>query len=150
MVRHLLGILASIAAFVQAPAASPQVVVVANPSVPVKSIDVRTLLDVYTGDLKLWSSGQPIVPVDLKPKGSVKDAFYQFLGISASRLKSIWMKNLLAGEGDPPEAIESEDEVLRKVANTPGAIGYASMPKVRAALDAGTRVVTLLEISEKQ
>lgn len=145
----LLALAVAATAALAAPLAA-QVAVVANPSVPVQSIDGRTLLDMYTGDLKLWSSGQPIVPVDLKARGSVKDAFYQFIGMSASRLKSIWMKNMLAGEGDPPAAIESEDEVLRKVASTPGAIGYVSIPKAREAQGAGTGIVTLLEIPEKK
>jgi len=153
MKRRLSAILLALAVAATATPAAPvaaQVAVVANPSVPVESIDGPTLLDVYTGDIKLWSSGQRIIPVDLKAKGTVKDAFYQFLGMSASRLKSIWMKNMLAGEGDPPEAIESEDEVLRKVASTPGAIGYVSIPKAREAQGAGTGVVTLLEIPEKK
>jgi ABC-type phosphate transport system substrate-binding protein len=153
MRRRFSAILLALAVAATAAPTAPvaaQVAVVANPSVPIESIDGGTLLDVYTGDLKLWSSGQRIIPVDLKTRGSVKDAFYQFLGMSASRLKSIWLKNMLAGEGDPPEAIESEDEVLRKVASTPGAIGYVSIPKAREAQGEGTGIVTLLEIPEKK
>ena len=33
---------------------------------------------------------------------------------------------MLSGEGDPPEALTSESEMLKKVANTPGAIGFVS------------------------
>jgi ABC-type phosphate transport system substrate-binding protein len=133
------------------PAAGPapaQVAVVANKSVPVTSIDNRTLLDLYTGDVKTWSSGERVVLTDLKPRGAVKDSFYEFLGMSASRLKSIWMKNMLSGEGDPPASFASEDEMLARVAGTPGAIGYVSIAKAREARAAGAAVVTLLEIPE--
>lgn len=107
-----------------APASSAEVAVIANPSVPAHSIDKSRLLDLYSGDIKEWENGDPIVLVDLKPTADVKDAFYGFLGKSASRMKSIWMKNMLTGEGRPPEAVASQEELLRKVAATPGAIGY--------------------------
>ena len=41
-------------------------------------------------------------------------------------MKSIWLKKMLSGEGDPPEALKSESEVLQKVSSTPGAIGFVS------------------------
>lgn len=125
--------------------AQAQVAVVANPSVKDEKVDSRTLLDIYTGDIKTWSGGEPIVLVDLKEKTAAKIAFYRFLGMSLSRMKSIWMKNMLAGEGSPPKSIESEEQLLQHVASTPGAIGYASLPMARQA--AG--VVTLLEIPEQ-
>ncbi len=50
-------------------------------------------------------------------------------------MKSIWLKKLLMGEGDPPEALPSEEEVLKKVAATPGAIGFVgkapTIPEVK-------------------
>jgi len=140
----MVGIVLFAAAGPGAGAVFSQVAVVANKSVPVTTIDNHMLLDLYRGDIKTWSGGQKVVLVDLKPRGSVKDAFYAFLGTSASRLKSIWMKNMLAGEGDPPQSFDSEDEILKEVASTPGAIGYVSIDKAREARAAG--VVTLLEI----
>ena len=107
-----------------APASSAEVAVIAHPSVPVSRVDKTTLFDVYSGDIKEWDNGDPIVLVDLKPKSDMKSAFYEFLGKSASRMKSIWMKNLLTGEGQPPESVESQAAILEFVATTPGAIGY--------------------------
>lgn len=144
----IVGIVLFAAAGPVAGPALSQVAVVANKSVPVTSIDNRMLLDLYRGDIKTWNGGQKVVLVDLKPRGSLKDAFYAFLGTSASRLKSIWMKNMLSGEGDPPESFDSEDEILKQVASTPGAIGYVSIDKARQARAAGADVVTLLEIPQ--
>ncbi|MCH6560005.1 hypothetical protein IH799_06575 [candidate division KSB1 bacterium] len=45
-------------------------------------------------------------------------------------MKSIWLKKMLSGEGDPPLSMRSEDELLEKVASTPGAIGYVNQVKV--------------------
>ena len=110
--------------------AGAQVAIIANKSVPVDDIDRHVLLDLYTGDYRVWNTGEPVVLMDLKEKGAIKDAFYAFLGRSSSRMKSVWMKNLLSGEGAPPESCESEDQLLTRVASTPGAVGYISQSKV--------------------
>ena len=103
-----------------------QVAVIANKSVPVDTIKKSELLDFYTGDIKKWKDEQPVVILDLKPRGDTKKAFYKFLGKSPSRMKSIWLKMMLSGEGDPPLSMRSEDELLKKVASTPGALGFVS------------------------
>jgi ABC-type phosphate transport system substrate-binding protein len=122
MNKLLIGILIVMAA---APTAlCAEVAVIAHPSVPASGITKAQLLDLYTGDIKEWDNGEPIVLIDLKPKTDIKLAFYDFLGKSASRMKSIWMRNMLTGEGKPPEAMSSQEDLLQKVASTPGAIGY--------------------------
>jgi ABC-type phosphate transport system substrate-binding protein len=115
---------------VASPASSTEVAVIAHPSVPVQKITKTQLLDLYTGDVKEWGNGEPIVLVDLEPKTDVKRVFYDFLGKSTSRMKSIWMKNMLTGEGRPPESMNSQEELLKKVAATPGAIGYVDQSLV--------------------
>jgi ABC-type phosphate transport system substrate-binding protein len=126
-----------------APAASAEVAIIVNKSVPMQTIDSRTLFDLYSGDVKRWSNGQAVVLLDLEPRGDVKTTFYDYLGKSSSRMKSIWMKNMLAGEGSPPEAVPSEAELVKRVAATPGAIGYVSRPTVTGADDG---IVTLIVI----
>lgn len=123
---------------------SGQVVVIAHKSVPVDTITKNALLDFYTRDIKKWSDGQPIFVFDLKPQSEVKTAFYNFLGKSSSRMKSIWLKKLLSGEGDPPQSMNSEEEQLKKVAATAGAIGFVSKAKVRE------NVKILLEIKDEK
>ena len=116
--------------FSWAEALFPQVAVIAHKSVPVDTIKKSELLDFYTGDIKKWKDEQPVVILDLKPRGDTKKAFYNFLGKSPSRMKSIWLKMMLSGEGDPPLSMRSEDELLKKVASTPGAIGFVSQRRV--------------------
>jgi ABC-type phosphate transport system substrate-binding protein len=121
-----------------------QVVVIANKSVPINTIKKSVLLDFYACDIKKWSDGQPVIVFDLKPQGGVKTTFYSYLGKSSSRMKSIWLKKMLSGEGDPPVAMNSEEELLRKVAATAGAIGFVSKVKVRE------NVKILLEINDEK
>ncbi len=120
-----------------------QVAVIAHKSVPVDTIKKSELLDFYTADIKKWINGDKVIVNDLKPKGEVKKIFYKFLGKTPSRMKSIWLRNMLSGEGDPPEALKSEEEMLQKIAATPGAIGFLSQTKV------DNNVKTLIVIKKK-
>jgi len=110
--------------------ASSQVAVIANLSVPLAKIEKSDLLDLYTGDMSLWTDGKAIVICDLKQKGEVRDSFYSYLGKSPHRIKSIWLKRMLSGDADPPTFLDSEEEMLKKVASTPGAIGFVSLSKI--------------------
>lgn len=123
--------------------ATAQVAVIAHKEVPADTVDRIQVLDFYTRDIKKWTSKLPVVVFDLKPDNEVKEAFYKFLGKSTSRMKSIWLKKLLSGEGDPPEELKSQDEMLQKVATTPGAIGFVEYSK------ANDDVKTLLLIKDR-
>ena len=107
-----------------------QVAVIAHKSVSIDKIEKSELLDLFTGDKSFWSDGKPVIVFDLKPKGDTRDTFYNFLEMSPTRIKSIWMKRMLSGDSDPPEFLESEDKMFRKVASTPGAIGFVDQSKV--------------------
>ena len=107
-----------------------QVAVIANKSVPISSINKSELVDLYTKDTKFWSDKKPVVIFDLKPKTDAKKTFYEYLGILSSRMKSIWMKKKLSGEGDPPKSYLTEEDILKNVISTPGSIGYISSDKV--------------------
>ena len=122
--RYLFLIL--IASLFTCTSATAQVAVIAHSSVPVDTIEKIDLLDFYTGDIRVWQDENPVVVFDLKTKNDVKKSFYRFIGKSTSRMKSIWMKKMLAGESDPPMTMASEEEMLAKVASTPGAIGFIS------------------------
>ena len=107
-----------------------QVAVIANNTVPIETISEAKLLDIYSGDIRWWDNGDPVIVFDLEEKTEVKTEFYNFLGKSTSRMKSIWLKKMLSGEGEPPEALKSEDEMLKIVEKTVGAIGFISKNKV--------------------
>jgi ABC-type phosphate transport system substrate-binding protein len=108
------------------------VAVIAHKSVPMDTIKKSELLDLYSKEIKKWSDGQQVVLHDLDQKGDTKSAFYKYLGKSASRMKSVWLKKMLLGEGEPPQSLDSEETILNKVAATNGAIGYVSRAYVTA------------------
>lgn len=107
-----------------------EVAVIAHPGVAQDTLSKSQLLDYYTGDIQLWPDGARVTVKELKEKGPVREAFYQFLGKRPSRMKSIWLRNMLSGEGEPPESVETEEELVAKVAATPGALGFVSRAQV--------------------
>ena len=106
------------------PAQASQLVVIAHTSVPVDSLGKGELLRLFSGDREYWETGDPVVIADLAKKGNVRESFYEYIGKTSSRMRSLWLKRKLSGEGELPESFESEDELLDMVLNTPGAIGY--------------------------
>ena len=107
-----------------------QVAVIANRSVPVEAIEKSKLLDLYLGDKTFWDDGQPAIVFDLKKKGETKRAYYRYLGVRYSRIRSTWLKRMLSGDSGRLKSYESEEEMLKKVASTPGAVGFVSQAKV--------------------
>ncbi len=121
-----------------AAATEVDVAIIVHPDVALDSLGKAQLLDYYTGDIQRWPDGVQVVVTDLKSKGPVRDGFYGFLGRRPSRMKSIWLRRMLSGEGEPPEAFETEEDVVRRVAATPGAVGFVHSrhvtPDVRVVL----------------
>ena len=122
---HLLSILWLIILMIgTASTVAEEIAIIAHIDTPSDSLSKREILDFYTGDIRRWSNDQKVIVFDLKPRSETKEIFYDFLDKSPSRMKSIWMKKMLSGEGDPPESIDTIDEILKRVTETPGSIGY--------------------------
>lgn len=121
------------------------IAVIAHPSVPVDTISQRQLLDFYTGDVQSWGDRVQVIVYDLKSRGPVRDSFYEYLGWTSSRMRSIWLKRKLSGEGDPPESFETEEEVVAHVASTEGAIGFVRRSKVSGSV----KTLTTFPIEEQ-
>lgn len=120
---------------------SAQVAVIVNKSVPVNSVNKAKLLEIYSISQKKWDNGQKIVVFDLKSEGSAKEKFYRYIGKSNAELKKTWMRVQLTGAGSAPQALYSEDEIISKVASTPGAIGFIEQKNVNGSV----RVVAKIE-----
>jgi ABC-type phosphate transport system substrate-binding protein len=118
-----------------------QIAVIANKNVPVDSVSRGELLDYYSGEIREWTNKKPITVFDLKPRLEIREKFFEYLGKSSSRMRSIWLKKLLSGEGDPPAALENELKVLSTVANTPGSIGFINTKLI----DNSVKVLRLIE-----
>jgi ABC-type phosphate transport system substrate-binding protein len=107
-------------------ALNAQVAIIANKSVSANTLNKSKLYDIYSLNIKNWDNGEKIVLFELKNDNGTKGKFYSFIGKSNSDMKVVWMRAQLTGAGFAPTALTSEEDMLNKVANTPGAIGYVS------------------------
>jgi ABC-type phosphate transport system substrate-binding protein len=118
-----------------------QIAIIAHKNVPVDSISREELLDYYSGEIREWENKKPIIVFDLKPRLDIREKFFEYLGKSSSRMRSIWLKKLLSGEGDPPKALETEAEVVITVSHTPGSIGFVNTKLINSSV----KILLLIE-----
>lgn len=131
----LLGVISTLVILLVPGQVVGQVAVVTHKSVSDGNLDIQQLADIYMLEESHWKDGSQIVPIDLKGNSEVKQVFYSHLGRPISEIKRMRLRLILAGEGTPPEVFATPEEVLRRVRNTPGAIGY--IPKALMPADAG-------------
>jgi ABC-type phosphate transport system substrate-binding protein len=99
--------------------------VVVNASNSVHSISVNDLSKIFLKRTTTWSSGQPVVPVDLSDTSSVRAAFSNAVhGRSVSAILAYWQRMIFSGRGVPPVQMASDRDVLAYVRAHPDAVGY--------------------------
>lgn len=107
-----------------------QIAVIANPSVEDYTIDRAQFVKIYTLSATKWSNDASIVAFDLKQDNPVRAKMLDYISKEPLELRRIWLKAVASGSAKAPEAMSTEEEVIEKVAATPGAIGYVSASKV--------------------
>lgn len=114
--------------------ASAQVAVIAHKDVPADQLDARTIQAFYELEESKWRDNSRVVPFDLKDGVSVTEHFYAALGRKHKDFKKMWLRKKLSGEGQPPSQLNSDAEMIQKVAATPGALGFVSPDAVTDAV----------------
>jgi hypothetical protein len=123
------SILIIISAVMMAACSAPaQVAVIANKGVSVSSLDLAGLKNLYILDSKNIG-GSKAQLFDVREGTALKTKFYDALGTTPDAIKKIWLKAKLTGAGEAPTPV-SEEEMVQKVASTPGGIGFVSAAKV--------------------
>lgn len=107
-----------------------QVSVIVNPNVPVSSLNDKALANIYSLTTTKWGNGARIVVIDQKDKNTTKLKFYQFIRKDPVTLQKDWLRKVITGEAKAPEPAGSDDDIIRKVMSTPGAIGYVKSSSV--------------------
>lgn len=124
-IRSSLGTLAALLAFAAAPlCAGP--LVVAHKGVASEKVDASSLKAIFLGKKVSWDGAGRVVLATLK-SGAVADEFYKDrLEMNASAFGNHWRRLAMTGGGIAPKSFETEAELLKFVAETPGAVGFAS------------------------
>lgn len=128
----LLTLLAA-ASLASASANDTGLVVIAHKDVLPDRLSAERVTQIYLRQQQSWPDGQPIQPIDQREGSSLRRNFYdQLTGRSPGQLRAYWARQSFTGMGLPPRQADGDDEVLRLVQNTPGAIGYVSRRPVGA------------------
>lgn len=112
--------------FLIVPVAAAEIYVIANTAIPVNALSETELRDIYIGKRTIWNGNLKIVPI-IAPSLSLHDEFVlKYTRKSNTQFKSWWLKLVFSGEGVFPKTVLSENEMVEKVGDTEGAIGYTS------------------------
>ena len=116
-----------------------QIVVVVNRDNPIDSLRLSELRQIYRAVESRWEYEQQdrtdIMLLDYRRKSKLVDSFYkQVVGLSRMRIRLLWVGKLLEGELDVlPIAVASETEMLKRISQNTGAIGFVSLAQFNSS-----------------
>lgn len=99
--------------------------VVVHPSVEATSISVANAKNIFGMRQTRWRNGGQI-RVFVLPDGHPTHGEFtkKILNLYPYQLRQTWDRQVYSGIGQAPQEVASEEEMLERVATTPGAIGY--------------------------
>jgi len=104
--------------------------VIVNASAEIKTIDEYELMAIFSMHKQYWESGDKIQIVSLKQSHPLHQQFTQeILGIQPYQLERGWNRNIFKGTGKKPIVVDNIEELIKRVGNTRGAIGYIDSNK---------------------
>ena len=105
--------------------ANDQYEIVTNPGVREKALTVNSLRSIFSMHLKTWPDGTKIRVFVLSDDDQLHQSVSkEKLNVFPYQLRSTWDRLVFSGTGQAPIKVNSSEEMLAKVASTPGAIGY--------------------------
>ncbi len=109
---------------------------------PISSVGQEQLARCFMKEIGMWTTGDPVIPVDQLPDSKVRAAFSKEIhGKSAAAVAELWQQRG-AGGATPPAMLASDQEVLDFVRANPGAVGYVS---AKTELGPGVKELTVTE-----
>jgi len=104
-------------------ASAADVLVIVNKGVVASSISKDDLKRVYLGKKTRWDNGDKINFCLIKT-GLLKTFVSDYVGSSVSHYFKYWKKQVFTGKGHMPPFYGKDDDVVKFVAGTKGAIGF--------------------------
>jgi ABC-type phosphate transport system substrate-binding protein len=110
--------------FVKPTELSAKGIVIANPSINESDLDANTIRDIFLGRITKWKDGKRII-VRVLRSGPVHNEFLKrVVGKNARQFSTYWKKAVFTGTGIPHKSLASEEDMVKFISSTPGAIGY--------------------------
>jgi ABC-type phosphate transport system substrate-binding protein len=125
MGRNWLVILAMAAALAVASPVAGETEVIVHPDHATQEVSRALLRGIFGMRVRAWPGGQPVHVFVLADESAPHDAFTRsVLRMYPYQLRQNWDRLAYSGTGQPPNRVSSLEEMRRRVAETPGAIGY--------------------------
>ncbi|MEJ2621596.1 MAG: substrate-binding domain-containing protein [Candidatus Thiodiazotropha sp.] len=104
---------------------------VINRDIDYQSLSRNALRSIFSMRMTQWPNGTPIRVFVMGDKTSQHSSFSKHvLGVFPHQLRRAWNRQIYSGTGQAPMKVETEAEMLEKIENTPGAIGYLSKDNI--------------------
>ena len=115
-----------------------KIVVITHPSTGVTQLSREDVTRIFLAKTKTYPNEKPVVPVIHKEGTPTRERFEsQVFQKSPMQIKAYWTRLLFTGRGNPPQTLDSDEAIKKRVAETPNAIGYINA----SALDDSVRAV---------
>jgi len=103
------------------------VYVVVNSANPQTTISQTGLAAIFNMRLRHWSDESPITVYVLQDEDPLHKTFCkQKLHVFPHQIRKGWNRLVFSGTGQAPVLIETKEEMLKRISDTPGAVGYLS------------------------
>ncbi|AGA35202.1 hypothetical protein TVNIR_3572 [Thioalkalivibrio nitratireducens DSM 14787] len=138
--RMLATILAGVILVLLMPAASASddVLVVGHADLSAETLAAHSVRAIFAMRQRSWPDGQAARVFVLPDDHPVHVQFTKVvLGAFPHQLRLAWDRQIFSGSGQAPQRVNSETEMVERVASTPGAVGYAT----REAINARVRII---------
>lgn len=107
------------------------IALVVHPGVAERHISLNRVRAYFFHRLRQWSDGSPVKVFVLTASDSIHSTFIKsVLGVHPFQLEKAWERHVFAGLGTAPARVDSIGEMRKRVAGTPGAIGYLPQDEI--------------------
>lgn len=112
-------------------AQAKEIIIVVNKSSPKKSISLKEIKSIFTGEKAQWNNGEEILVIDYKRDTHIKKVFCEkVLKISQVQLYKKWIRASLLGKSSQVVLVGSQQEVIEKLKRDPKTVGYLEKNKL--------------------
>ncbi len=98
---------------------------ICNKDVTEKVLSTELIKNIFLGNIVKWSDGKNITfVVNYKEKEIHSILVRNYTNKAPSQFKNYWKRKMFAGEGSMPKNFKTQDDVIKFISQTSGAIGY--------------------------
>ena len=102
-------------------------VMVAMPPPDINSISINEARSIFSMRVYRWPDGSPITVFVLPDDSHAHQTFIRNqLGLLPRQLKRNWERMVYTGIGKAPQVVANEEQMLKELLATPGAVGYVN------------------------